>query len=39
MPETEIESLAKQCMVLPDYKGNPRVATEKEMLDLVKEAY
>jgi alcohol dehydrogenase class IV len=39
MPESEIESLAKQCMVLPDYKGNPRVATEKEMVDLVKSSY
>jgi alcohol dehydrogenase class IV len=39
MPESEIEALAKQCMVLPDYKGNPRVATEKEMIELVKQCY
>jgi len=39
MPEDEIEALAKQSMVLPDYKGNPRVATPEEMLALVKEAY
>jgi alcohol dehydrogenase class IV len=39
MPEREIEALAKQCMVLPDYKGNPRVATEKEMVELVKQSY
>ena len=39
MPENEIESLAKQCMVLPDYKGNPRVATLDEMIKLVKQAY
>ena len=39
MPEDEIPALAKQCTVLPDYKGNPRVATEEEMLDLVKESY
>ncbi|MBL7113547.1 MAG: iron-containing alcohol dehydrogenase [Bacteroidales bacterium] len=39
MPESEIPALSKQCMVLPDYKGNPRVATEDEMLELVKESY
>jgi len=39
MPEEEIPALAQQSMVLPDYKGNPRVATEEEMLDLVKESY
>ena len=36
VPEDEIEALAKQCMVLPDYKGNPRVANQDEMLELVK---
>jgi alcohol dehydrogenase class IV len=39
VPESEIEDLAKQCMVLPDYKGNPRVATEEEMIELVKQSY
>jgi alcohol dehydrogenase class IV len=39
MPENEIEALAKQCMVLPDYKGNPRVATPEEMIHLVKQCY
>ena len=39
MPESEIEALAKQCMVLPDYKGNPRVASEGEMIELVKQSY
>ena len=39
MPENEIEVLARQCMVLPDYKGNPRVATDKEMIELVKLSY
>jgi len=39
VPENELEALAVQCMVLPDYKGNPRVATEKEMLELVKASY
>jgi alcohol dehydrogenase class IV len=39
MPENEIDALAKQCMVLPDYKGNPRVATEEEMVGLVRQSY
>ena len=39
VPENELELLAKQCMVLPDYKGNPRVANENDMLDLVRESY
>ena len=39
VPENEIEALAQQCMVLPDYKGNPRVATYEEMVALVKESY
>ena len=39
MPENEIEALAKQSMVLPDYEGNPRVASYEEMLELVREAY
>jgi alcohol dehydrogenase class IV len=39
MPESEIEALAKQCMVLPDYKGNPRVASYNEMIDLVRQSY
>jgi alcohol dehydrogenase class IV len=39
MPENEIEALADQCMVLPDYKGNPRVATREEMVELVRKSY
>ncbi len=39
MPENEINLLANQCMVLPDYKGNPRVATEEEMIELVRLSY
>ena len=39
MPVDEIEALARQSMVLPDYQGNPRVANEAEMIELVKEAY
>jgi alcohol dehydrogenase class IV len=39
VPESELTRLASQCMVLPDYKGNPRVATLAEMELLVREAY
>ncbi len=39
MPEEEIPDLAKASMVLPDYKGNPRVSTPDEMLELIKESY
>ena len=39
MPEDEIEELAVQSMVLPDYKANPRVATREEMIELVKAVY
>ena len=39
MPETEIADLAKQSMVLPDYEGNPRVATPDEMLTLIQESF
>ncbi len=39
MPVEEIEALAKQSMVLPDYQGNPRVATYEEMVELVTEVY
>lgn len=39
IPENEIEALAKQCMVLPDYKGNPRIATELEMTELIRSAF
>jgi alcohol dehydrogenase class IV len=39
MPEREIPDLAKAGMVLPDYKANPHVAAEDEMLELIKQAY
>jgi alcohol dehydrogenase class IV len=39
MPEDEILQLATQCMVLPDYRGNPRVADESEMIGLVKSCF
>lgn len=39
VPENEIVKLAEQCMVLPDYQGNPRVATKEEMIELVKSSF
>ncbi len=39
MPEEEIESLAKQCMVLPDYKNNPKVANIDDMRKLITNSY
>jgi alcohol dehydrogenase class IV len=33
--ENEIDALAKQCMVLPDYQSNPRVADESEIKELI----
>jgi len=39
MPENEIELLAKQSMVLPDYKANPRVASDDEMLAIINNSY
>ena len=39
MAENEIEALAVQSMVLPDYKGNLRVATREEMIGLVKDSF
>jgi alcohol dehydrogenase class IV len=39
VPESELEALARQSAVLPDYTNNPRVATSEEMLCLVRESY
>ncbi|WP_413730025.1 iron-containing alcohol dehydrogenase [Sodalis sp. RH22] len=39
MTEKEIPELAVASMLLPDYKGNPRIATSEEMIALIKEAY
>lgn len=40
VPEDELPALAKQSMVLPDYKNNPRVIqSEAEMLEFLKECY
>lgn len=39
VPHAELEALARQCMVLPDYGNNPRVASYAEMLELVEASY
>lgn len=39
VPESELDALAKQCMVLPDYKANPRVASQDEMKQLVRQCF
>jgi alcohol dehydrogenase class IV len=39
VPEAELEALALQSAVLPDYTNNPRVATPLEMLSLVRESH
>jgi alcohol dehydrogenase class IV len=39
VPEAELPALTRQCMVLPDYQGNPRVATPEEMAALLAESF
>ncbi len=39
VPESEIGALALQCMVLPDYKANPKIATQEEMINLLKASF
>lgn len=39
VPEEELAALAKQSMVLPDYKNNPKVATSDEMKRIIKNSY
>ena len=39
MPKEEIDLLAAQSMVLPDYQNNPRVADLEEMTQVVKDSY
>jgi hypothetical protein len=31
--------LAKQCLVLPDYKSNPRIATLEDVAELLKLSF
>ena len=39
VPERELPALAAQCMVLPDYKSNPRLAARDEMESLLQASY
>lgn len=39
IPEGELEDLAQQSLVLPDYKNNPRVATVEEVKELLQQCY
>lgn len=39
VPRAELAALARQCMVLPDYERNPRLARQAEMEELVEECY
>jgi alcohol dehydrogenase class IV len=39
VPQDELSDLAKQSMVLPDYKNNPRVADLDDMRDLLAQSY
>ncbi len=39
VPEAELEELATASMRLPDYKNNPKVATDAEMLEIIKDCY
>jgi alcohol dehydrogenase class IV len=37
IPEAELNELAQQSLVLPDYKNNPRIATLEETEDLLRQ--
>lgn len=39
VPKDELAALAKQCLVLPDYESNPRVATFDEVSGLLNDSY
>ncbi len=39
VPEAELEALARQCRVLPDYQNNPRIASEEEMHELIRQCF
>jgi len=39
MPKNEIDDLAKQSMVLPDYQNNPRVANYEDILGIIKASW
>ncbi len=39
VPYEELQQLAEQCRVLPDYMNNPRIASEPEMLELLQQCF
>jgi alcohol dehydrogenase class IV len=39
VPEDELDELAEACLVLPDYKNNPRVANLEEIKELLDKSY
>lgn len=39
VPEEELDDLAEQCLVLPDYENNPRVATLEDMKSILRESF
>lgn len=39
VPNNELPALADQCLVLPDYKSNPRVASRKDILEIIEGSY
>jgi len=39
VPENELLQLARQCLVLPDYKSNPRIATLEDVAELLKLSF
>jgi len=39
VPESELPQLAKQCLVLPDYKSNPKVASLEDVGKILKSSY
>jgi alcohol dehydrogenase class IV len=39
VPENELPQLTKQCLVLPDYKSNPGIATLEDITELLKLSF
>jgi len=39
VPENELPRLAEQCLVLPDYKSNPKVASLEDVGEILKSSY
>ena len=39
VPERELQALALQSRVLPDYMNNPRIASESDMLEIIQHSF